>query len=49
MRKKSVPTKAEPVKDLKSITLNMSVDDTRTRAEFMADAILGEATYQMQA
>jgi hypothetical protein len=40
MKKKSEPTKAEPVKDLKSITLSMSVDDKRTRAEFLADALL---------
>jgi len=37
-KKKPAP---EPVKDLKSITFSMSVDDTRTRAEFMADALLG--------
>jgi len=40
MKKKTVPTKAEPVKNPEILTLNMDIDDKRTRAEFVADELL---------
>jgi len=40
MRKKSEPTKAEPVKNPENLTLNMDIGDRRTKAEFLADELL---------
>jgi len=40
MRKKTVPTKAEPVKNPEHLTLKMDIEDKRTKAEFMVDTLL---------
>jgi hypothetical protein len=41
MRKKAVPTKGEEVKNPDKLNLEKVVNDKRTNAEFIADAILG--------
>ncbi len=40
MRKKTVPLKAAEVKNPENLTLKMDIDDKRTKAEFMVDALL---------